>query len=34
VDYEDVDLGGSAPAGYSDAEQAEVEKHLTDLGYL
>ena len=34
VDYEDVDLGGAAPAGYSDAEQAEVEKHLTDLGYL
>ena len=26
VNYEDVDLGGSAPAGYSDAEQAEVER--------
>jgi predicted AlkP superfamily phosphohydrolase/phosphomutase len=34
VDYEDVDLGVSVPAGYSDAEQAEVEKHLTDLGYM
>jgi len=34
VDYEDVDITGSAPAGYSDAEQAEVEKHLADLGYI
>jgi predicted AlkP superfamily phosphohydrolase/phosphomutase len=34
VDYEDMDFGGSAPADYSDAEQAEVEKHLTDLGYI
>ena len=34
VDFEDVDIGGSAPAGYTDAEQAEVEKHLADLGYI
>ena len=34
VDYEDVDVGGSAPTDYSDAEQAEVEKHLADLGYI
>jgi len=34
VDYEDVDFGGSAPTDYSDAEQAEVEKHLADLGYI
>jgi predicted AlkP superfamily phosphohydrolase/phosphomutase len=34
VDFEDMDFGGSAPADYSDAEQAEVERHLADLGYM
>jgi len=34
VDYEDIDFDRSKPTDYSDAEQAEVEKHLTDLGYI
>ena len=34
VNYVDLDFGGPSPAGYSDAEQTEVEKNLTDLGYL
>lgn len=32
--YENVAFGGAQPIQYSDAEQAEVEKRLTGLGYL
>lgn len=34
VTYADVNYGDSGSANYSDAEQAEVEKHLSDLGYM
>lgn len=34
VRYEDVAIVGHESVQYSDVEQAEVEKHLTDLGYL
>ena len=34
IRYEDLAIEATESARYSDAEQAEVEKHLTDLGYL
>jgi len=34
VSYEDLHIDSTGSAQYSDAEQAEVEKHLTDLGYM
>lgn len=34
VNYETVDYSGTASAAYTNEEQAEVEKHLSDLGYL
>jgi len=34
VSYENVDYSGTAPADYTDEEQAAVERNLTDLGYL
>lgn len=34
VNYEKIDYAGTASADYTDEEQAEVEKHLSDLGYL
>ena len=34
VNYEKIDYSGTASTDYTDEEQAEVEKHLSDLGYL
>lgn len=34
ITYDDVSCGASAAVDYTDDEQAEVEKHLHDLGYI
>ena len=34
ITYEDIDTGIKGKAKYSEAEQAEIEKQLADLGYI